>query len=107
MYDNASVLSVTSNSVAASNAIVSGGGAIRVHKVTLNGDGSNALILDVYNQLTVTGTPEISIRANQEFSGQFSRYIEADFDPPVEYNVGLTLAFTGNGPIGKVYYTRR
>src|SRR3990167_3353341 len=105
MYDDMQVHVVTADEAAASNGIVALG-RIRIHKVVLEGDGSNALQAQLHNQLTVTGTAEISLAANEQFAGEFSRYNEVNFNPPVPYFTGLSTNLTGNGGTVRIYYSR-
>lgn len=105
MYDDCYAHVGTADEAAASNGIVAKG-PIRIHKVVLEGDGSNALQVQFHNQLTVTGTAEINLAANEQFANEFQRYCEADFSPPIRFGVGLSINLTGNGGTYRLYYTR-
>ena|SRR3990167_197227 len=105
MNDPVSVLVLTVDSLAATNALVSTHGRILVHKVTLTGNGSNALTVDLYNALTVTGSAVIVLAMGSQAAGIFDRYAEANFDKPVPFDIGLTVDLTGNGGTVRIYYT--
>mgnify|MGYP001607839095 FL=1 len=105
MYDPANVFVGTADSDGASNGIVAIG-AIKIHKVVLEGDGSNVLTVQLHNQASITGTAEISLAANEVFATEFKRYTEANFSPPVRFGVGLSVNITGNAGTYRVYYSR-
>ena len=105
MYDDCQVHVGTADETAASNGIVAKG-SIRIHKLVIEGDCSNALQVQVHNQLTVTGTAEISLAMNEQFSGEFERYKDVSFSPPIRFSVGLSFNVTGNGGTYRLYYSR-
>ena len=104
-YDEAYVLVRTASEPASSNGLVAKG-RIRIHKVVLQGDGSNALSVDLYNALTATGTIQIGVVQHATTGTVFSRLAQSDFDPPVVFDVGLSMTFTGNGGTVRIYYSR-
>jgi hypothetical protein len=103
--DEAYVHVVTADENSASNGLVAKG-AIFIHKLVLEGDGSNALQAQLHNKLTVTGTAEISLAANEQFATEFTRYQSETFDPPMRFNVGLSVDLTGNAGTARIYYSR-
>lgn len=105
MYDDLYVHVVSADETAASNGLVAKG-AIRIHLVVLEGDGSNALQVQLHDQLTVIGTAEISLAMNEQFATEFERYRSEQFDPPIRFNTGLSINLTGNGGTARIYYTR-
>jgi len=105
MLDPVYVHVVTTDEAAASNGLVAKG-AIYIHKVVLEGDGSNALTVQLHNQLTVTGTAEISLAATAYAAAIFNRYVEANFGSPIRFGVGLSTNLTGNGGTCRIYYSR-
>jgi hypothetical protein len=105
MYDDLYVHVVTADEAAASNGIVAKG-RIRIHKVVLeHADGAAVLSAQLHNQLTVTGTAEISLTTNLADGTTFQRYTEANFNPPVPFSVGLSTNITGTGSC-RIYYSR-
>ena len=105
MYDDAYVFVATTDDAAASNAIVAKG-AIRIHKVCIEGDGSNVVSVQLHNALTVTGTAEISLTVNEQFATEFGRYAGSNFEPPFRFGVGLSINITGNAATARIYYSR-
>ena len=106
-YDPAIVLVGTADSDGTSNAIVAKG-AIKIHKVVLEGDGSNILTVKLYDDINTSNAAKayISLAANEVFSGEFKRYSEANFNPPVRYDLGLSVDITGNAGTYRIYYSR-
>ena len=105
MYDDLYVHVVTADEAAASNVLVAKG-AIRIHKVCIEGDGSNVVSVQIHNAATVTGTAEISLTVNEQFATEFGRYAEANFHPPMRFGVGLSTNITGNAAVCRIYYSR-
>ena len=98
----------TTSEAAASNAIVAKG-PILVHKVVLqNTNGSNAISVLLYDAATATGTEKIGLTTNAvaAASANFEAYSEANFDPPVRFQVGLSSTIAGANPTCRLYYTR-
>lgn len=105
MYDNVYVHVITADEAAASNGLVAKG-AIKIHKVALeHADGAAVLAVQLHDQLTVTGTAEISLTTNLADGTTFQRYTEADFPSPVRFGVGLSINITGTGTC-RIYYSR-
>lgn len=80
-------------------------GPIKVHKVTLEGVGTNALSVALYHASQATGAALIGLAANETYSTVFSRYNEADFNPPVRFDTWISIGLTGIGTY-RIYYTR-
>jgi hypothetical protein len=78
---------------------------ILVHKVTVEGVGTNALSIALYHATTASGTISINLAANETYANVYSRYNEADFNPPVPFTNFISLALTGIGTY-RIYYTR-
>jgi len=77
-----------------------------VHKVVLDGGTSNAqLIVAIHDALTITGTAVIGLRTKEVATGGvFETYAESNFDPPVPFEVGLSIVLTNTGTC-RIYYT--
>jgi hypothetical protein len=78
---------------------------IKVHKVVVEGVGTNALKVELHHASNSSGTAVISLAANETYSTVFSRYNEADFYPPIRFNTWISIALTGVGTY-RIYYTR-
>lgn len=99
-YDPAMVHVIAADEASASNGLLTKHGRILVHKVTLNKDASNPVSALIYDAATATGTALIAL------SGEAAEnYEEANFDPPVPFETGLSTDLTGNGGTIRVYYT--
>jgi len=109
MADNIQeVHSFTASETAASNALVSTG-PILIHKVVMqNTNGSNVVSVLLYDAATATGTAKIGLTTNAvaAASANFEVYHEANFDPPVRFQVGLSSTIAGANPTCRVYYSR-
>jgi hypothetical protein len=109
MADNVQQIHVfTSSETAASNALVTKG-PILVHKVVMqNTNGSNAVSVLLYDAATATGTEKIGLTTNAvaAASANFEQYREANFDPPVRFQVGFSSTIAGANPTCRVYYSR-
>jgi len=105
MADNVqSVYVATTSDAAASNGITC---PILVHKVALqNTNGSNSVSALLYDAATATGTAKIGLITDQVFLSAYQLYREADFDPPVRFQVGLSTTLAGSNVTLRVYYTR-
>lgn len=111
MYDDLQVFGSNGDSIAASNVLIAQNSnkvSVRVYKVVLIGDGSNALTLAIHDDENNSNSSliKISMAANQEYSGQFRRQTVQDFNPPVVFNSGVSFNITGNGGTYYAYYTR-
>ena len=105
MYDEAYVHTVTTDELAPSNGLVSNG-RLGVHKVVVQSATSNAVLaVAVYDALTVTGTAKIGLTTTEFATNAYTRYAEANFDPPVVFSTGLTSDITGTGTV-RIYYSR-
>ena len=108
-YDPVSVHSVTGDSDGTSNGIVAKHGRIKVHKVVLQSDGSNAVSVALNDHGTIGSSAVIvGLANNQSTEGTPDSYVrltQSDFDPPVPFEVGLSIDVTGNGATVRVYYT--
>lgn len=80
-------------------------GPIKVHKVTLEGVGTNVLSVALRHSSNAVGTVLIGLAANETYSTVFSRYNEADFNPPVRFNSWISISLTGLGTY-RIFYTR-
>ena len=115
MYDPCLVFVASATSLDVSNGLISrynGSGEflanvtpIRVHKVVVEGVGTNALTVALHHASNASGTAVVSLSANETYSTVFSRYNEADFNPPIRFNTWISIALTGIGTY-RVYYTR-
>jgi hypothetical protein len=105
MYDPVNVFIRTADSDGTSNGIVATG-RIKVHKVVLSGDSSNLVTALLYNSnaIGVAGTELIALAS--PIAAPFGRNQFADFNPPVPFEIGLSIDITGNGAVCRVYYTR-
>ena len=111
MYDAVSVHTVSADENAASNGLISNGVAtvLYLHKAVLTGDGSNAVLADVYDDINVSNSATIKVSMNtSEVSdaGQYERMITLDFNPPIAFNKGVSSNLTGNTATLRLYYTR-
>lgn len=106
MYDASFVHVVTSDEAAASNGLVTKHGRILVHKVVLDGGASNAeLSILLYDATTATGTAKIGLRVPVVATGGvFGSHAQADFSPPVPFEVGLSSDIANPGT-ARIYYT--
>jgi hypothetical protein len=104
MADDVALVSVTT---ASSNAIVVSN-AIRIHKVVLqNSNGSNAVSALLYDSASAAGTAIIGlITSYQGAVASFELYKEANFDPPVFCQKGLSTTLAGSNVTCRIYYTR-
>ena len=102
-YDAAKVLVST----ASSNAFFSAGIRVRIHKVSIhNVDGSNTCSALLYDAATATGTATIRLDTSVTgAAGSFERYKEANFDPPLLHEIGLSSTLAGSAAL-RVFYTR-
>ena len=80
-------------------------GPIKVHKVVVEGVGTNTLTVALYHASTATGAAIISLSADEVVASVFSRYNEANFSPPVRFNTWISIGLTGVGTY-RIYYTR-
>lgn len=107
-YDPVSYHIVTADETGGSNGIVPKHGRIKIHKVVLQGDGSNAVAVALHDAATIVGTAVIGL-ANHEtvvdVTGKYTTITQSDFNPPVPFEVGLSIDVTGTGAIARVYYT--
>ena len=108
MYDDVYVRRVTADENAASNGLVSNAVSIRVHKVVVTGDGSNAVSVDIHDDSNASNAAliKISVASNERFAGEFSRFTQANFSPPVSFNTGVSFNLTGNTAVVYLYFTR-
>ena len=105
MYGDATVRVLTADETGTSNGIVAKHGRIRVHKVVLESATSNAVTsVALHDALTVTGTEVIGLTTNEVTATIYQRYAEANFDPPVPFEVGLSVNITGTATC-RIYYT--
>ena len=108
MYDSVRVLRVTADSVAASNGLVTNNVITRIHKVVLIGDGSNVVSVNIHDDTNASNAAliKIALSTNEQFAGEFERFEQADFNPPVEFNKGVSIDVTGNAVVVYAYYTK-
>jgi hypothetical protein len=108
MYDPVRVLRVTADSVAASNGLVTNSVIALIHKVVVTGDGSNVVSANIHDDTNASNAAliKISVSANEEFATEFDRFVQADFNPPVQFNTGVSIDVTGNTAVAYVYYTK-
>lgn len=106
MYDPATVRALTVDELGVSNGIVSALGAILIHKLTLeHADGSAALSVLLRDGTSNGATAVLGLSTTQDgAAGTFSRYAEANYAPPVRFEVGLTTDITGTGTC-RIFYT--
>ena len=106
--DDAYVRRVTADENAASNGLVSNAVSVRVHKIILTGDGSNAVSADIHDDANASNATliKISVASNERFSGEFSRFTQADFNPPILFDTGVSFNLTGNTAVAYLYYSR-
>ena len=109
MYDDVQVRRVTADENAVSNGLVTNSVMVRVHKVVVTGDGSNAVSVDLHDDSNASNALliKISVSSNEVFSGEFERYTQADFNPPVEFKSGVAFNVTGNTVVAYLYYTKK
>ena len=102
MYDDADIFVLT----ASSNAVISV--PVRIHKVIMqNTNGSNAVSALLYNALTATGTATAGLTTHlTAAAGSFQMYAEANFNPPLRHQVGLSVTLAGTNPTCRIYYSR-
>ena len=107
-YDNLKVLRVTADSVAASNGLVTNSVIALIHKVVLVGDGSNVVSANIHDDTNASNAAliKISLSSNEEFATEFDRFVQSDFNPPVEFTTGVSIDVTGNTVVAYVYYTK-
>lgn len=109
MADNLQEVYVkTTSDAAASNGIVAKG-PILIHKVVLqNTNGSNAVSALIYDAATATGTEKIGLTTNAvaAASANFEMYHEANFNPSVKLQVGLSTTLAGANVTIRIYYSR-
>lgn len=108
MYDPAMVHSITADEDGVSNGLVTKHGRILVHKLVLDGGASNAeLSVLVHDFATVAGAPTAKLGLRVPVvatGGVFGSYAESNFDPPVPFEVGLSINVTNTGTV-RIYYT--
>ena len=106
--DDAYVRRVTADENAASNGLVSNAVSVRVHKIIVTGDGSNVVSADIHDDINASNalTIKISVASNERFSGEFSRFTQADFNPPALFDTGVSFNLTGNTAVVYLYYSR-
>jgi hypothetical protein len=106
MYDPAHVHVTTADETGNSNGIVAKHGRILVHKVVIDGATSNAQAsVLLHDALTITGTAKIGLRTLEVATGSvFGTYAEVNFNPPVPFEVGLSIDHTNTGTC-RIYYT--
>lgn len=106
MYDPVSVRVVTADETGTSNVLVITHGRILVHKVTLSGGASNTQLgVLLHDAATITGTAIIQVQTPVVATGSvFGSYAESSFDPPVPFEVGLSIDVVNTGTV-RIYYT--
>jgi hypothetical protein len=106
MYDPALVHVVTADETGTSNGIVAKHGRILVHKIVLHGGASNAqLSVVLHDALTITGTAKAGLQVPVVATGSvFGSYAEVDFNPPVPFEIGLSIDVTNTGTV-RINYT--
>lgn len=81
-------------------------GPVLVHKVQVeHADGTAALSVQLHDAATVTGTAKISLTTNLADGTTFQRMAEINFDPPVQFEKGVSANVTGTGTY-RIYYSR-
>ena len=108
-YDDVQVRRVVADENAVSNGLVTNNVMVRVHKVVVTGDGSNVVSVDLHDDSNASNALLIKISlSGQETTGsKFSRYVESDHNPPVEFKSGVALNLTGNTAAVYLYYTKK
>ena len=105
MYDNVYVHAVTADETGTSNGLVSKG-EVKIHKVVVqHADGTAVLSVAIHDALTITGAVVIGLTTNLADGTTFDRYAEADFNPPLRMEVGVSIDVTGTGTV-RIYYSR-
>ena len=108
MYDHLSVRRITTDENAASNGLVTNSVLALIHKVVVTGDGSNVVSADIHDDSNASNAAliKISLASNERFAGEFSRFTQADFNPPVQFTSGVSVNVTGNTVVAYIYYTK-
>ena len=106
-YGPASVYTATTSDAAASSGLTF---HLLVHKVVLYNltPATVASSVLIYNSTTASAPLKIALNTELATTLIATQYIDADFDPPVEFDSdGLSTTLAGSsGTTVKIYYTR-
>lgn len=101
MYDDARIYADTADA----NAAVSG--PSRLHGISIyNATSTNSPLVEVHDAATVTGSAKVQVAVNPTYDAthfEVHKYVE--FNPPVRFEVGMSVNITGTGAY-KLHYSK-